>query len=60
MSNEAAGGDTGGKFPETEGLVPGGRESVRAVGRDDLFARMRKLDSFTSPLLQKRTQSETM
>jgi len=35
VANKAAGGLTGGEFPQTEGPVPRGRESIRAVGRDD-------------------------
>jgi hypothetical protein len=36
VADEAAGGDTSGELPETEGLVPGRGEGVGAVGRDNL------------------------
>lgn len=36
VSNEASGGGSGREFPETESLIPGSRESVCAVGGDDL------------------------
>ncbi len=36
VANKSAGSRTGREFPETEGLVPGGRESVCTIGRDDL------------------------
>lgn len=36
VSDETAGGGTGGKLPEAESLVPGGRESVGTVRRDHL------------------------
>lgn len=36
VADEAAGGHTGRELPETEGLVPGGRQSVGAVGGNDL------------------------
>lgn len=32
VTNEAASGLAGGKFPQTKGLVPRGRESVGTVG----------------------------
>lgn len=35
VANESTGGGTGGELPETEGLVPGCRESVCTVRRDD-------------------------
>lgn len=38
VANEAAGGGTGGKLPETESLVPRGRESVSTIGRDNLIS----------------------
>jgi len=37
VANKATGGQTGGEFPQTEGPVPRGRESICAVGRDDLY-----------------------
>jgi hypothetical protein len=37
VSNEAAGGSSGGELPEAESLVPGGGESVSTVRGDDLF-----------------------
>lgn len=37
MSDETSGGGTGGKLPEAESLVPGGRESVCTVRGDDLY-----------------------
>lgn len=36
VADETAGGGAGGKLPETEGLVPRGREGVGTVGRDHL------------------------
>lgn len=36
VANKAAGGLTSGEFPQTKGLVPRGRESICAVGRDNL------------------------
>lgn len=36
VANESAGGGTGGELPETQSLVPRGRQSVGAVGGDDL------------------------
>jgi hypothetical protein len=36
VSDEASGGGSGGKLPKAKSLVPGGRESICAVGRDDL------------------------
>jgi hypothetical protein len=38
VADKAAGGHTGGQLPETEGLVPGRRESVCTVRGDDLCA----------------------
>ena len=40
MANKATSGSTGRELPETEGLVPGGRESVGTVRRDDLSLSM--------------------
>jgi hypothetical protein len=37
VSDETAGGGAGGELPETEGLVPGGRESVSTVRGDNLI-----------------------
>lgn len=31
VANEGTGGDTGGEFPETKGLVPGAGESIGTV-----------------------------
>lgn len=36
VTDESAGGGTGGELPEAEGLVPRGRQSVGTVGRDHL------------------------
>jgi hypothetical protein len=36
VANKASGGGTGGKLPETQGLVPGSRESIGTVGGDNL------------------------
>jgi len=36
VANKAAGGQTSGKFPQTKGPVPRGRESISTIGRDDL------------------------
>lgn len=36
VANEAASGGAGSELPETEGLVPRGRQGVGAVGGDDL------------------------
>lgn len=36
VSDEAAGGGAGGELPESQGLVPRGRQSVSTVGGDDL------------------------
>jgi hypothetical protein len=36
VANESAGCGTGGELPETQGLVPRRRESVRSVGGNDL------------------------
>lgn len=36
VSDESAGGGTGGKLPQTESLVPGGRERIGTVRGDDL------------------------
>lgn len=36
VSNESAGSGTGGEFPETEGLVPGSREGICTIRRNDL------------------------
>lgn len=36
VSNKSAGGGTGGQLPEAESLVPGGREGICTVRRDDL------------------------
>jgi hypothetical protein len=38
VADEAAGGDAGGELPETQSLVPRGREGVGAVRGDDLCA----------------------
>lgn len=71
VSDETAGGGTGGELPETEGLVPRSREGVGTVRRDDL-ERISAHNSHTiihTPSIvlfhppgyaQKRTQSETM
>ena len=40
VADEAAGGGASGELPETQGLVPGGRQSVGAVGGDDLYPRI--------------------
>lgn len=37
VSNEASGGGTGGKLPETKGLVPRSREGVCTIGGDHLY-----------------------
>lgn len=39
MAHKAAGGGTRGKLPETQSLVPRGRQSVGTVGRDNLSPR---------------------
>ena len=39
VADEAAGGGASGKLPETQSLVPRGRQSVRTVGRDNLSPR---------------------
>ena len=36
VADEAAGRHAGSEFPQPEGLVPGGGESIGTVGRDDL------------------------
>lgn len=36
VADKTTGGVAGGELPQTQGLVPGGRQSVGAVGRDDL------------------------
>jgi hypothetical protein len=36
VANESSGGSAGGELPQTQGLVPRGRQSVSAIGRDDL------------------------
>lgn len=38
VTDEAAGGDTSGEFPQAEGLVPGGGKSVSTVRGNDLFS----------------------
>jgi len=36
VPDESAGGGAGGELPQTEGLVPGGRERIGTVRGDDL------------------------
>ena len=38
VADEGAGGVAGGQLPQTESLVPGGRQSVGTVGGDHLYA----------------------
>lgn len=60
VANEPAGGGAGSKLPETEGLVPGGREGVSAVGRDHLFQVSAGVLPSSTAVLAQHTQSETM
>lgn len=39
VANEGAGGNTGGEFPETEGLVPGAGKSIGTVRGDHLIVK---------------------
>ena len=72
VSDETAGGGTGGELPETESLIPRGGKSVCTIGRDDLN-RVSAQDShikllhpkcnwliYSPRVAEKRTQSETM
>lgn len=47
VADETAGGGAGGKLPETEGLVPRGREGVGTVGRDHLPRQSVKLPAIS-------------
>lgn len=62
VANESSGGGTGSKLPETEGLVPRGRQSVSTIGGDHLNPTKSALVLLISPALRrkKHTQSETM
>lgn len=67
VADEAAGGGTGGKLPEAEGLVPRGGQSVGTVGGDNLkmtpsahHSLQPRIPPSFPGIQNQHTQSETM